>query len=117
MMRAMEHDIARHRHPVFRIVMVDEGRSLVWLARQIGMSHAHVKAVSAGIERPSARFRAECARVLGRPEADLFHGGAAPSESTQPEGTPDFGSTSSRSHRGLPERTDAPEEVAIGIPA
>lgn len=61
------------RHPVFRIVMHDQGRSLTWLARETGFSHSYVKQVSAGLEKGSPRFRAACATLLGVPEHELFH--------------------------------------------
>lgn len=61
------------RHPVFRIVMHDQGRSLTWLARETGFSHSYVKQVSAGLEKGSPRFRAACAALLGVPEHELFH--------------------------------------------
>lgn len=52
----------------------EEGRyNLVWLARRVGYSHSHVKAIAAGLEKASPRFRAACALLLGRPEADLFN--------------------------------------------
>jgi hypothetical protein len=59
--------------PVFNIVRHQQGRSLAWLARQTGYSHAHVRHMAAGMSPCSARFRAACMRVLGLPEADLFH--------------------------------------------
>jgi hypothetical protein len=62
----------RARHPVFDIVQLDEGRTLKWLAARIGYSHAHVRNVAAGQFEASERFRAECARVLGRDEDELF---------------------------------------------
>jgi hypothetical protein len=70
-MHAMRHGKARH--PVFRIVMHDQGRSLTWLARETRFSHSYVKQVSAGLEKGSPRFRAACAALLGMSEAMLFH--------------------------------------------
>lgn len=100
--------------PVWRILK-HQGRGLEWLARKTGYAHLTVRAIACGARRPTAEFRAKCADALDMPEDVLFHGGATPSESTQPEGTPDLGSTGPRLHRGLDtERSDAPEEVAIG---
>lgn len=98
------------QHPVFRIVMVDQGRSLIWLTREASrasdrpFSHAYVKAVSAGIEKGSPRFRAACAALLGMPVSDLFHG---VSDASQPEGDPTTGSDSDR----------ADTVVAASVPA
>lgn len=77
--RAVTHKAARH--PVFLIVRQEQGRSLVWLARETGFSYPYVRMVSAGMEKGSPRFRAACARVLGRPVGELFHddSGAPPS--------------------------------------
>lgn len=62
------------RHPVFALLR-DDGRHMGWLARKLEppYSHAHVKAVSAGQWAASPRFRAACAALFGRDEADLFH--------------------------------------------
>jgi hypothetical protein len=78
------------RHPIFRIVMHEQGRSLVWLARETGFSHPYVKAVSAGQEKGSPRFRDACARVLGLPEAVLFHANdSSASAPESPDGSDD----------------------------
>mgnify|MGYP001584447692 FL=1 len=76
-------------------VLREQGRyNLVWLAGRTGYSHSHVKAFASGARRPSARFRAGCARLLGMPEFDLFlHDG---SNASQPEGSPDTGRDSAR---------------------
>lgn len=75
------------RHPLFRIVRGEQGRSLVWLARQTGFSYPYVRAVSAGQEKGSPRFRAACAAVLGLPEERLFHAATSEGESTVPRAT------------------------------
>lgn len=67
------------RHPIFRRLMVDEGRRLSWLAARIGYSHQHVKNVSAGSWPASARFRAACAALVGARECDLFEMGGTDS--------------------------------------
>jgi hypothetical protein len=65
-------------------VLRDQGRyNLVWLARTTGYSHSHVKAMAAGSQPASPRFRAACARVLGMREQDLFHSGDS---SSRPDG-------------------------------
>lgn len=74
-MRAMPHRNATH--PIWRIVMVEQGRTLKWLAREVGCTPDHVRHVKAGTHAATDRFRAECARVLGMDESVLFHGGLA----------------------------------------
>lgn len=82
------------QHPVFRIVRFDQGRSLVWLARETGFSYGYVRMVAANLEKGSPRFRAACARVLGLPESVLFHGGS--SDASPSEDAPDTGSDDQR---------------------
>lgn len=54
-------------------ILREQGRyNLVWLAGKTGYSHSHVKAIAAGAEKPSPRFRAACAAVLCMTESDLF---------------------------------------------
>lgn len=60
------------RQPVFNIVLVDEGRSLKWLARGTGYSHQHVKSLASGMFPATDAFRAKCVALLGRPECELF---------------------------------------------
>lgn len=72
-MRAMQNSTAA-AHPIWDIVMVEQGRQLKWLARETGYTPEHVRGVKAGFHGASARFRAECARVLGIDESVLFHG-------------------------------------------
>jgi len=59
-------------------ILRDEGRyNLIWLAARTGYSHSHVKAVAAGREAASPRFRAAVAALLKRPEGELFDQGDA----------------------------------------
>lgn len=60
------------RQPVFGIVLVEQGRSLKWLARETRFSHQHVKNVAAGVFPATEVFRTRCVEVLGRPESELF---------------------------------------------
>jgi len=95
--------------------MHEQGRTLRWLARETGVSRSYVKAVSAGIERGSPRFRAACARVLGMAISDLFHDGVS-------SASPSSGDTEQGSEYGagiaVGEEPYAPQEVgSIGIPA
>lgn len=83
--------IGRGGHPVFRL-LADDGRNLLWLSRQIGFSHQHVRNVKAGQHPPSARFRRECARVMGRSESDLFASDHGASGSSRREDAPADGS-------------------------
>jgi hypothetical protein len=90
MMRVVKHSTTRHeRHPVFDIVMIEQGRSLTWLARETRYSHGHVKNMAAGLQSAGPRFRAACARVLNIPESVLFHDGVSsaspPEEIPEPE--------------------------------
>lgn len=84
-------------------MLVDQGRSLGWLTREVSrvadrpFSRAYVKAVSAGIEKGSPRFRAACADVLGLPESVLFLGDHGErSSASQPDETPTTGSDDDR---------------------
>ena len=89
-------------HPIWQRLR-EEGRyNLVWLAERTGFSHSHVKGVAAGIQNAGPRFRAACAELLGVDESVLFHG------------TPEAPSGRARTAVQA-ERTDAPQEVAIGI--
>jgi hypothetical protein len=56
----------------FRAVLRERTLSLLWLARRIGFSHAHTRAVACGYEPSSARFRAQVAAALDLPVRDLF---------------------------------------------
>lgn len=82
---------------------------MAWLARQTDFSHAYVRAVKSGVQAPSARFRAACAVLFGRPEAGLFHDG---SSASHPGGTPASG-PDSRAGTAAPPAYDALEEAAI----
>jgi transcriptional regulator with XRE-family HTH domain len=48
------------------------GYSVTGLAEKVGFSHPYVSRVEAGDLRPSARYRAAVADVLGLPEAAIF---------------------------------------------
>src|SRR5262245_16124995 len=70
-------------------VLKDEGRyNLVWLAERTGYSHSHVKAIAVGREAASPRFRAACAALLERPEAELFDQGGSSEGHTSPSDRP-----------------------------
>lgn len=83
------------RHPFAAILRHEQGRSQVWLARETGVSVQYVRAVASGTEKGSPRFRAQCARVMGRPVDELFHGDSV-SSATAPGETPESGSDSDR---------------------
>jgi hypothetical protein len=59
------------RDPIW-LILREQGRSMVWLARKIGYSHSHTKGVAIGLQPASARFRAACAVALDLPESVLF---------------------------------------------
>lgn len=73
MQQRIESHCGRAGHPIFGLLR-DDGRQMTWLARQTGVSAQYVRAIKCGLQRPGARFRAECARVMGRPDSELFHG-------------------------------------------
>lgn len=79
---------ARYPYPLFAILQA-EGRHMRWLAERIGYSHQHVRNVAAGQYPASARFRAACAREMGRPEGELFLVDHGVSESSTTEDAPD----------------------------
>lgn len=83
------------RHPFAAILRHEQGRSQVWLARETGVSVQYVRAVASGAEKGSPGFRARCARVMGRPIDELFHGDSA-SSASQAEGARTDGSDSDR---------------------
>lgn len=74
----------RGGHPLFGLLAA-QGRQKLWLARQINFSHSHVRNVASGLFPASPRFRRECARVMDRPESDLFHDGNSSSASPSGE--------------------------------
>lgn len=98
------------RHPFVRVLRDEQGRTFAWLARETGVSHQYVRAVAANLEKGSPRFRAACARVLGRPESDLFHDGSSASPS---EGDPTTGSEFGRAGTRLMTRAYPDQE---GLP-
>jgi hypothetical protein len=55
-----------------------EGRSVAWLARSIGRDPNYTLSVLHGLFPAAPGFRARCAAVMKRPEAELFdeHGGS-----------------------------------------
>lgn len=59
-------------HPI-RGVLRERGQSQNWLARRVGMAESYVRAMVAGAEPASPRFRAGASALLGLPESVLFH--------------------------------------------
>lgn len=57
-------------HPDWRIVLIDERRTLRWLALETGRPPRTVYAYSRGQILPSDEWLAEVSRVLGRPVSD-----------------------------------------------
>lgn len=53
-------------------VLIEQGRSLKWLARKMGYSHGYIRNVKAGFEPPSPAFRHRAARAFNLPESILF---------------------------------------------
>lgn len=53
-------------------VMEEQGRSLDWLARQIGYSLSHVRNVRYGGANAGPEFRERCAKALQIPASILF---------------------------------------------
>jgi transcriptional regulator with XRE-family HTH domain len=49
-----------------------DGKKILWLADQTGYGRSYVRSVLRGYFNPSASFRLACARVMGRPESELF---------------------------------------------
>lgn len=106
------------QHPIFRILRVDQGRSMAWLARQTGFSHGYVRDVSCGLQKGSPRFRAACAEVMAMPEAELFlrgdgHGGAASGAPKRRASR--VGSAAGRGVYGLPVRTSTDDAVGGAV--
>jgi hypothetical protein len=64
-------------HPI-RALLRAEGRSVAWLARSIGRDPNYTLSVLHGLFPAAPGFRARCAAVMQRPEAELFdeHGGS-----------------------------------------
>jgi hypothetical protein len=63
------------KHPILR-VLADQGRSMVWLGRQVDRHPKYLSQVFHGHEPAVASLRTACARALGVPESLLFHGGS-----------------------------------------
>ncbi len=61
------------QHPIW-LILKEQGRSKVWLARSINYSYCYVKGVAAGTFGASAEFRRRCAVALNLPESVLFVG-------------------------------------------
>jgi hypothetical protein len=64
-------------HPI-RQILRDEGRSVIWLARQIRYTQAYTSSVISGYWNPSREFRKRCAAVMQRSESDLFYATSGP---------------------------------------
>lgn len=75
-------------HPIFGILR-ERGLMQRWLARETGISYAHVRSVAAGIQPAGPKFRAACVEAMQMPESQLFHG--APSERPSEEDGSDLG--------------------------
>lgn len=59
-----------------REVLRSQGRSVAWLARQIGRRDSYVRGVVADHWPATADFRERCAKALQLPEQVLFHDGS-----------------------------------------
>lgn len=53
-------------------ILREQGRSVVWLARQVEYSPTHLYHVKLGQRTATARLRRRIARVMQIPEATLF---------------------------------------------
>jgi hypothetical protein len=69
-------------HPI-RALLRAEGRSVAWLARSIGRDPNYTLSVLHGLFPAAPGFRARCAAVMQRPEAELFEQGGTSSASAQ----------------------------------
>lgn len=72
-----------------KLILVNEGRSQSWLARQIGARPEQVNRWVHGLHEPAVKTQAAIADALGRSVAELWpvgHGGA--SDHTMSESNP-----------------------------
>lgn len=93
-------------HPILR-VLKDQGRSTVWLARQVRRHPKYLSQVFNARVPAAPGLRAACARALGVPERDLFD------QQTDSSSAPQEGELASAGTAALSSGYPLPREPSI----